>query len=133
MSANVDLLRSIYANWERADFTKVGVGASGHRMGLCRWANARTVDSSGRGCGGFRQRATLCEEFGIQADEFIELDADSVLALVHFSGRGRIGGIAVGQLQSKTAAVFYLRDAKVTQYVVYWDRDRALTDLGLKE
>ena len=51
----------------------------------------------------------------------------------HLSGRGKTSGVEVGEMQTKVAAVFHIRDGKVTRLVTYWDRDRALADLGLKE
>jgi len=56
-----------------------------------------------------------------------------VLVLGHLSGRGKTSGVEVGEMQTKVAAVFHIRDGQVTRLVTYWDRDRALADLGLKE
>jgi len=36
-------------------------------------------------------------------------------------------------MRAKGAALFELRGGKVTRLTTYWDRDRALADLGLKE
>jgi ketosteroid isomerase-like protein len=131
VSENLDLVRSIYADWERGDFTKTEWAHPDIEWVFADGPTPEQLTGLAAAAATFRQWAALWEDFGIQADEFIELDAERVLALVHFSGRGKMNGIDVGQLPSKTAAVFYLRDGKVTRYVVYWDRDHALADLGL--
>jgi ketosteroid isomerase-like protein len=133
MSENLGLVRSIYAEWERGDYSR-----NDWAHPDIQWVNVEGP-TPGRSTGldgiaaAFRHWATAWEDFRIVADEFIEVDADSVLVLVHYSGRGKRSGIEVGELPSKTAAVFYLRGGKVTSYVVYQDRDRALADLGLEE
>jgi hypothetical protein len=39
----------------------------------------------------------------------------------------------VGQMRAKGAGLFHIRDARVVRFVGYWNRERALTDLGLEE
>ena len=132
-SPNVALVRSIYADWERGDF--------GH---AAEWADADIeyvlagggpADGSWRGLDGmaegFRNYLSGWEDFRVQADEYRELDDGRVLVLTWYSGRGKTSGLELREMQTKNAALFHIRDGKVTRGVAYWDRDRALADLGL--
>jgi ketosteroid isomerase-like protein len=64
-------------------------------------------------------------------DEYRELDDERVLVLVNYSGRGRTSGLELRQMRARQAQLLHVRDGRVTRFVSYWDRDRALADLGL--
>jgi hypothetical protein len=70
------------------------------------------------------------EEVRVKADEYRALDDERVLVLVHRTGRGRASGL--GTIGSTAATLFQARDGKVIKLVLYWNRDRALADLGLE-
>jgi ketosteroid isomerase-like protein len=133
MSRNLELVRSICAAWERGDFTSVGwahpdiefVIADGPEPGL--W--------TGRTGMGQRMRDWLSvwEDWRTEAEEFRELDAERVLVLLQFSGRGKTSGLAVGQMRAEVAHLFHLRAGKVTRSVIYFNRENAVADLGLAE
>jgi ketosteroid isomerase-like protein len=132
MSANLDLVRSIYADWERGDFRST------------EWADPEIeylivggpVPDSWTGLAGMeeglRQVVGGWAELGVQADQYRELDDERVLVLNHLSGRGKTSGIDLAQIRSTGAGLFQIRDGKVTKLHIYWDRDRALADLGLE-
>ena len=132
MSANLELVRSIYADWERGDFSAVA------------WAHPQIeyVFHGGPEPGRWRGVAEMAEawlhtleaweDYSGEADEFIELEDERVLVLTHVQARGRSSGIHIGQLGgSRGALLLQLRDGKVTKLDVYWERDRALADLDL--
>ena len=133
MSENLDLVRSIYADWERGDFTSVGwahseieyVYADGPEPG--RWTGLADM------AGAWRIRLSAFEDFRFVAEEYREIDNQRVLVLVGASGRFKTSGLSFEQMGGGAAHVFHMRDGKVTELVAYWDRDRALADLGLKE
>ena len=131
MSENVDLVRSIYADWERGDF------------GSAEWAHPEIeyVRAEGPEPGTWMGLAGLAEgarvyldawdDFRFVVDEYRELDNGRVLVLDHRSGCGKTSGLELGQMRTQSAHVFHIRDTKVTKLVIYLDRDRALADLGL--
>jgi ketosteroid isomerase-like protein len=133
MSENLDLVRSIYAEWERGDFRSA------------RWAHPKIqlVMIGGPDPGVWTGIAGMAEgwhefldawgEFRVVADEYCELDHGRVLVLIHRSGHGRTSGLDVEEMGSRAADVFHIDGGKVTRLVNYWDRDRALADLGLQE
>ena len=130
-SANVDLVRSLYAAWERGDYSSDKwvhpeieyVVADGPSPG--RWTGLAGMVE------GWRSLISAWEGYRTEADEFRALDDEHVLVFEHRSGRGKRSGLELGQIHSKGAALFCVRDGKVTRLVTYLDRDRALADLGL--
>jgi ketosteroid isomerase-like protein len=133
MSENLDLVRSIYADWERGDYGSVGwqhpeieyVMADGPTPG--RWIGAT---GAAQGWGTF---LSAWEGFHHRADEYRELDSERVLVLSRFGGRGKTSGLDIEQMGTNAAVLFDIAGDKVTRIVLYFDRDRALADLGLKE
>jgi ketosteroid isomerase-like protein len=132
VSENLDLVRSIYAATERGDFSDA------------TWADPEIdyvfVDgpepSAFKGHAGLaeamRQTLPAWDRFVTRVDEYRELDTERVLVLLHTEGRGKASGVELGALGHHGAQVVYIRDGKVTRIAVYYDRDRALADLGLE-
>ncbi len=73
------------------------------------------------------------DEWHIEATEYRELDSERILVLCRGVGRGKTSGLEVGQLSAEGANLFDVHDGKVTRFVIYWHRDLAFADLGLKE
>jgi ketosteroid isomerase-like protein len=131
-SANLDLVRSLYTAWERGDFSRPVdwahpeiefVFADGPAPGSWRGV-AGMVE-------GFGDFLRTWEEVGLTVEEYRELDDARVLVLVQYSGRGKTSGLELGEMRTRTAGLFHLRDGKVTRLVLYWDRERAFSELGL--
>jgi ketosteroid isomerase-like protein len=131
MSTNLNLVRSIYAAWERGDFTHlewadpqieyviIGGPVSGAWTGLEGMAV------------GWRGWLDAWADYRTEAERYRELDDERVLVLTHDSGRGKASRLELGEMGPHAAALFHVRQGKVTRLVVYFDRDRALADLGL--
>jgi hypothetical protein len=82
----------------------------------------------------FRDFLSAWEGFRVIVDEFRELDDERVLALTHAGGRGKASGVELADAQAtagRMAHLFHVRGDKVIKLVVYFDRARALAELGL--
>jgi ketosteroid isomerase-like protein len=128
MSANLDLVRSIYAAIGRGDYTSA------------EWADPKIeyVVADGPDPGSLTGRDGLVqamrslfsalEDIRAEAEEYRELDAERVLVLTRLSGRGKTSGVQIGD---RGAELFEVHDGNVTRIVAYFDREHALADLGL--
>jgi ketosteroid isomerase-like protein len=130
-SRNLELVRSIYAGRERGDYSSAD------------WAHPEIeyviADGPARGswtglagmAEGWRDFLSAWEDVRPEVDEYRELDDDRVLVFVQLRGRGKMSGLELEQLRANAAAVYHISEGKVIKLTHYWDRERALADLGL--
>jgi len=96
-SANLELVRSICAAWERGDFSSA------------EWAHPEIefvltggpVEGSWTGLAGmaegFRHFLNAWDESRLEADEYREVDDERVLVVVRLCGRGKTSGLELGR------------------------------------
>jgi ketosteroid isomerase-like protein len=130
---NVEVVRAIYEPWGRGDFSSV------------EWAHPEIefVMHAGPASGSWKGLAAMAEtwrtflstweEYRTEVEQYWGLDDERVLVLLRVVGRGKASGVELGEMRTKAANLFHLRDGKVTRLVLYQDRERGLADLGLSE
>jgi hypothetical protein len=134
VSANLDLVRSIFADWERGDYGRADWADPSIEIELVggpqpgRWTGFAGMVEVARSI--FDAWEGFHHGSGAQ---FRELDDARVLCFYSLLGRGKTSGMDLAQMQSQGTAVFRIRDGKVVSLIINWDRDRALADLGLEE
>jgi ketosteroid isomerase-like protein len=130
-SANLDLVRSVYADWERGDFGANEwahpdiefVVADGPEPG--RWIGTAGMSE------GNRAIVAGWEDIRLQPDEYRELEGRTCPRGDPSLRARKDKRLEIGKLHSTGANLFHLHAGKVTRIVVYWDRAQALADLGL--
>ena len=133
MSENVDLVRSIYADWERGNYSSAQwahpnielIVADGPSPG--RWEGLSAMAASAR------DLFSVWEDLRAVAEEYRALDGERVLVLDHRTGHGKTSGLELAEMPTQGGTVWHMREGKVTRLVIYYDREQALAALGLKE
>jgi ketosteroid isomerase-like protein len=82
---------------------------------------------------GWRGFLSVWEDLRGVPEESRELDDERLLLLHSFAGRGKGSGLDVGRTPIRAASVLHVRDGKVSRFHIYFDRERALAELGLEE
>ena len=129
-SANVGLVRSIVAAWERGDYSAVTWADAQIECMIAdgpspeRWTGITNMVE------GMADFLSAWEVYRVEAEEYRELDQERVLVLHHFAGRGKTSGVDLRNIRAEGASLFRVRDGKVVRLVNYIDRDRALADLA---
>jgi ketosteroid isomerase-like protein len=129
-SANLELVRSIYAAWERGDFRSVEwahpeieyVHADGPSPGS--WTGLPGLAEGWRGWLG------AWEELRVQVEEYRELDEERVRDSP-LDGAWQDERNGLGADEGEVSGLLHVRNGRVTRFVTYFDHKNALDDLGL--
>jgi ketosteroid isomerase-like protein len=130
VSANLDLVRSIYDAWGRGGFSSAERAAP-----QIQYINTGVHDQAWLGrdgmLEGFRDWIRVWSDWTVIAEQYLEPDANRVLVRFESSRPMRASGPEAERLSLRGATLFDVRDDMVTRIVQYADRDRAFADLGL--
>jgi hypothetical protein len=134
VSENLDLVRSIYADWERGDFSRIDWADPDIEFA---WPEGLDASSGGRGrralAEGWRTTMAAWDDLSVSADEYQELDDELIIVLHRLRARGKMSGLQIDQGLAKGALLFAVHQGRVRRLVVYLRRDSALADLGLED
>ena len=103
MSENLDIVRSIYADWERGDFSNAAwadpeiefVLADGPEPGC--WTGVAAMARA------WSDRLSAFDDYRTAGREYRVLDDERILVLVTHTGRGRSSGLEVADLGPSSA------------------------------
>jgi ketosteroid isomerase-like protein len=127
------LIRSIYAEWERGDWSSADWADPEIEFEMIggllegRWTGRTEMGEA------WASMLSAWEDLRADPEEFRELDDGRVLVLLRNTGRGKGSGIEIDEISTRAANLFTIRDGKVTRLLLYWDRERAISDLGLSD
>ena len=128
---NVDLVKAICAPWQRGDFRSAEWAHPQIEFGFAdgpvpgNWTGIAAMGAA------WREALGAFDRLEMDVDEYIPIDRERVLVLTTNTGRGKTSGFDLGELRTRSANLFHIRDGKVTKLMAYWDRDRGLEAVGL--
>lgn len=127
-SANLELVRSLYADWERGDWTRGNWAEEGIEFVIADGPDPSASTGVPAMAEGWRKFLSAWDGYRGEATEYRELDDERIFVLIQVRGRGKASGLELGH---PSANVFTLRRGKVTRLAIYWHAENALSVLGL--
>jgi len=133
VSSNLDLVKSIYAAWERGDWTSVDWADPEIEFRVIGGLDEGSWNGVAGMAGAWADQLRAWQDLRAVPEEFRELDDGRVLVLMRNEGRGRGSGLDLSEISTRAANIFMVRDGKVVSLSIYPDRARAFADLGLAD
>jgi len=128
---NVELVRAICTPWESGDFSEVGWADPEIELVFADGPTPGTSIGVAAMRAAWREALSAFDRLDVEIERYVPLEGGRVLVLMHNRGRGKTSGFDLGDLQTRGANVFHVRNGKVTQLILYRERARAFEDLGL--
>jgi len=102
MSQNLDLVRSIYADWERGDFRSLAWADADIEFLNPDGPTPSHLEGSRRDDRRLsRDFLDTWEDFTIEVEEYRAIDDGRILVLVHHSGHGKTSGVSSHRLEGE--------------------------------
>jgi hypothetical protein len=131
MSANVELVRSIFDAWQHGDFDSAAWADPGIEFVIADGPSPGSWEGLDGMIEGWRDFLKAWEHWRGEAEDYRELDSERVLVLIRGTGRGKASGVDAAQMRSEGANLFHISGARVKRLVVYFNREIAFADVGL--
>src|ERR1700738_2474476 len=107
MSENVDLVRPIYAAWERGEGTSAEWAHPDIEFVIADGPSPGSSTGLTRMEDGWRDFLGVWQNVRQDTDGYRELDQERILVLTRLAARGKTSGLNTGQASTRQAGVFH--------------------------
>jgi ketosteroid isomerase-like protein len=98
MSGNLDLVRSIYAAWERGDFSSVEWSDPEMELVIADGPAPRSWTGPHGPAARMSDFLNAWDDLHAEGEEYRAIDGERVIVLAHPTGRGKTSGIDLGHM-----------------------------------
>jgi hypothetical protein len=130
LSENLDLVRSICADWEGGDFSRDDWADPEIEFVIPYGLSPAETTGIGEMRDRFVSWLAPWRDYRIEVERNEELEDGRVLVVMRLVGVGKTSGLEIGRMAAKGALIFTVRSSKVVRLVNYSDAERALADLA---